>query len=348
VKTLPPTPVLRRAFARKDASFDGVFVVAVKTTGIFCRPVCRARTPRPEHVEFFGTAQEALHAGYRACRRCRPLGHRAPPVVTRLMDTIERDPATRLHERDLAGLGIDASTARRAFRRWCGMTFQQYQRARRMGAAMAGIRRGGRVIQAQVESGYGSGSGFRAAFARVFGAPPSEASARPLAATWIETPLGPMLAIAGDDGLCLLDFVDRRGVENAVLRLRRRLRAAVLPGTNAHLDQLRHELDEYFAGRRRSFDVALVEQSGTPFQRRAWDYLRTIPRGETRTYAEEAAAVGSRRAVRAVGSANGMNYLAIVVPCHRVIASNGELTGYGGGLARKRWLLEHESRASTP
>jgi AraC family transcriptional regulator of adaptative response/methylated-DNA-[protein]-cysteine methyltransferase len=327
--------VMRRAFARRDPAFDGVFFAAVKTTGIFCRPTCTAKMPRPENVEFFASAREAMHAGYRACKRCRPLdaGGRPPAVVERLVAAVERG-------NDPARLGIDPSTARRAFRRWCGMTFAQYRRARRLGAAMSGLRKGGRVIEAQIESGYESASGFREAFAKVFGRPPARADGAALAATWLETPLGGMLAVAGDDGVRMLDFVDRRGLERAIARFR----APVVPGTNAHLEQLRRELAEYFAGTRSRFDVAVAPVRGTPFQRRAWEYLRKIPYGETRTYADEARAIGSPGAVRAVGSANGMNFVAIVVPCHRVIASDGSLAGYGGGLARKRWLLGHESR----
>lgn len=200
------------------------------------------------------------------------------------------------------------------------------------------------MTMAQVEVGYGSGSGFRAAFSRMFGEAPSRASSAVLVAEWLETPLGPMLAVASEDGVCLLDFVDRRGLEGAVARLRRKHGAAIVPGPNRHLAQLRRELQEYFAGVRTRFDVAVVPQAGTEFQRRAWEYLRKIPYGETRTYAGQAKALGSPGAVRAAGSANGRNTLAIVVPCHRVIGSNGELTGYGGGVARKRWLLDRERR----
>ncbi len=343
--------VMRRAFARRDPAFDGVFFAAVKTTGIFCRPTCTARMPRPENVEFFATPREAMHAGYRACKRCRPLdaGGRPPAVVERLVAAVERGD-------DPARLGVDPSTARRAFRRWCGMTFAQYRRARRLGAAMAGLRKGGRVIEAQIESGYESASGFREAFAKVFGTSPVRAGGTTLVAGWLETPLGGMLAVAGADGVRMLDFVDppspcpsergrwegsggqAAGLECAIARLRE----PVVPGANAHLEQLRRELAEYFAGTRTRFDVAVAPVRGTAFQRRAWEYLRKIPYGETRTYADEARAIGSPGAVRAVGSANGMNYVAIVVPCHRVIASDGSLAGYGGGLARKRWLLEHE------
>jgi AraC family transcriptional regulator of adaptative response/methylated-DNA-[protein]-cysteine methyltransferase len=148
-----------------------------------------------------------------------------------------------------------------------------------------------------------------------------------------------MLAIAGDDGIVLLDFLDRKGLQGAL----RRIKTSVVPGNHAHLDQLESELAEYFAGARRSFDVPIAP-IGTAFERRAWEFLQSIPFGQTRSYGDEARALDTPRAVRAVGRANGMNYISIVIPCHRVIGSNGELTGYGGGLARKRWLLDHERR----
>lgn len=340
---------MRRAFARRDASFDGVFFVAVRTTGIFCRPVCRARAPRPENVEFFSSSADALYRGYRACKRCRPLdAGRAPlPLVARLIQAIERDPSQRLAARHLAALGIDASTARRQFKTYCGMSFAEYQRARRMGEALLHVRRGRSVVRAQIEAGYTSGSGFRRAFAQLFGTAPTRAADVPvLAARWIETPLGPMLAVSSDRGVCLCDFIDRRGLERAIERLRRATGAVIVPGEAPHLARLADELREYFAGTRSTFDVPLDVRTGTAFQRRAWAYLRSIPAGRTRSYGTQARALGDPGAARAVGSANGMNYLSILIPCHRVIAESGALVGYGGGLARKRWLLDHERQPS--
>jgi AraC family transcriptional regulator of adaptative response/methylated-DNA-[protein]-cysteine methyltransferase len=341
---LPSKQTMLRAFASKDSRFDGVFFVAVKTTSVFCRPVCRAKPPRPENVEFFATAKDAMHHGYRACKLCRPLdsGNRPPQVVERLMQLIETSPSTRLREGDLLELGIDPSTARRQFRAYCGMTFAQYQRARRMGLAMRGVRGGESVTAAQLDAGYESASGFREAFTMLFGTRPGDGeSAEILISKWIPTPLGSMLAITSDDGLVLFDFADRKGLERAILHLRRRLRAVIVPGESEHLAQLSREIDEYFRGERRSFDVKLAPV-GSDFQRTCWNYLRTIDFGSTRSYADAARSIGNASAVRAVASANGMNYIAILIPCHRVIGSNGDLTGYGGGLARKRWLIDHE------
>ena len=349
MNSVPPLKTMLAAWLRKDTRFDGVFYVAVKTTGIFCRPVCRAKPAKPQNVEFFGTAQEALYHGYRACKLCRPLdsGRRPPDVVGRLMACIERSPSERLRERDLVKLGIDPSTARRQFRSYCGMTFAAYQRARRMGVALSQVRKGTSVTHAQVDSGFDSSSGFRDAFARLFGTSASRSDGVvTLTSTWLPTPLGPMVAVANDMGVVMFEFADRKGLENAILRIRRRCGtrgapASIVPGRHPHLDLLKREVDEYFNGTRPTFSVPLAPV-GSSFEQRAWDYLRSVEYGATRSYQDEASALGNARAVRAVGRANGCNNIAILIPCHRVIASSGELCGYGGGLARKRWLLDHE------
>jgi AraC family transcriptional regulator of adaptative response/methylated-DNA-[protein]-cysteine methyltransferase len=341
---LPAPAAMYRAYERHDPSFEGVFWLGVRTTGIFCRPTCRARTPKRENVEFFAAPGDALHAGYRPCMKCRPLDHgrKPPPLVTRLLREVEREPGRRYRDAELVALGIDPSTARRQFKRYCGMTFQAYHRARRMGIALADIRKGRTVLDSQLDQGFESGSGFREAFARIVGAPPSRA--RELAVLhgkWLETPLGAMLAVADERGLHLLDFVDRRGLERALQVLQRRLKARVLPGPHPVLTQITRELFEYFDGRRLAFDTPVV-LTGSTFQSAVWNALRSIPAGTTRTYGEVAAAIGRPSAVRAVGRANGDNRLSIIVPCHRVIGADGALTGYGGGLWRKEKLLEHE------
>jgi AraC family transcriptional regulator, regulatory protein of adaptative response / methylated-DNA-[protein]-cysteine methyltransferase len=335
-----------RALAARDPTFDGIFFVAVKTTRIFCRSVCHARTPKRENVEFFGTPHDALYAGYRACLRCRPLdqGRQPPQVVERLLAAVEADPSGRLRESDLARMGIDPSSARRAFQRYCGMTFHAYHRARRMGLALSGIREGKSMIDLQLDHGFESGSGFREAFARVFGTAPSRAQAHEVSclyAQWFDTVLGPVLALANDEGLHLLEFVDRRGLERELETLRTRFVHRIVPGTHRYLEQIGGELDAYFSGRSLQFATP-VKIEGTPFQQEVWAALRAIAPGTTRSYGDIAATIGRQTAVRAVGRANGDNKLAIIIPCHRVIGADGTLTGYGGGLWRKAWLLEHE------
>lgn len=353
--------VMWRAFREKDAAYDGTFIVAVKTTGIFCRPTCRAKPPKAENVEFFTRAEEALRHGYRPCKLCRPLDpSRKPPIVEQLMRVVDERSSSGaswniVRERDLRTMGVDPTTARRLFRRHTGTTFAAYQRTRRVGEALQTVRRGAAVIEAQVSAGFESGSGFRDAVTRLFGVAPSDArQVNALASRWIETPLGDMLAVANDEGLLLLDFHDRKGLPRAIERLRQRCgtrgRPAIItpapgsaPGSHPHLDRTEHELREYFAGRLQRFTVTTASR-GTPFEMRVWDVLRTIPYGTTRSYGEQARLLGDPNAVRAVARANGMNYVSIVIPCHRVIGANGSLTGYGGGLARKKWLLEHERR----
>jgi AraC family transcriptional regulator of adaptative response/methylated-DNA-[protein]-cysteine methyltransferase len=201
---------------------------------------------------------------------------------------------------------------------------------------------GAPTLDAGLEAGFESDSGFRDAFARVFGETPGRARGTELLyASWIETPLGPMLAIAGDNGLELLEFVDRRALEAELRELHRAIKKAIVPGTHPILSRAADQLREYFAGTRREFDLPLSTH-GSDFQLAAWRALSEIPYGETRSYADMARRVGSSGAVRAIGRVNGQNRIAIVIPCHRVIRSDGSLCGYGGGRWRKQWLLEHE------
>jgi AraC family transcriptional regulator of adaptative response/methylated-DNA-[protein]-cysteine methyltransferase len=162
--------------------------------------------------------------------------------------------------------------------------------------------------------------------------------------SWLRSPLGPLVAGATAEGICLLEFTDRRMLETEFAALRTLFDAPVVPGTNEHLETLQGELAKYFARSLRAFSVPLVYPS-TAFQRRVWDQLLAIPYGETRSYEQIAVAVGEPRAVRAVGRANGLNRLAILIPCHRVVNKNGELGGYGGGLRRKQYLLDLERSA---
>ncbi len=333
-----------QALIEKNAEYDGVFFVGVTTTGIFCHPTCPARKPKPENCLFFEDAQNALLAGFRPCKRCQPLSHpnRESEIVRKLVGAVEANPEKKWRQGDVRALYIDPSTARRQFQKRFGMTFIEYARARRLGSAMKHIRSGARVIDAQVAAGYDSGSGFRDAFDRIIGDAPSRLGACDvLKATWIDTPLGPMVAIADEHHLYLLEFVDRRGLETEIERLQKSRHAAILPGEAAPLHQIQSELAAYFAGTLAHFSTP-TSQKATPFQERVWSYLTSIPYGQTRAYVDVAKAIDQPSAIRAVARANGANTLAIIVPCHRVIRASGDLAGYGGGINRKRWLLDHE------
>src|SRR5438132_3711538 len=166
LELLPPAETMYRALVNRDPSFEGIFFVGVRTTGIFCRPTCTAKKPARENVDFFATPSEALGVGYRPCLRCHPteLQQRAPKLIERLRTEVERAPGGRLTDKELAAMSIDPSTARRQFKRHYGMTFQAYHRARRIGVALRDVRRGARVDEAKNGSGFESDSGFRDAF----------------------------------------------------------------------------------------------------------------------------------------------------------------------------------------
>jgi len=157
----------------------------------------------------------------------------------------------------------------------------------------------------------------------------------------ITTPLGHMTAGATDDGLCLLEFSDRQMLNTQKSTLEKRLKMSLVSGNHPHLAETEKQLREYFSGQRKTFDLPLI-YPGTPFQQKAWDALLQIPYGTTRSYKQQADAVGDVKSVRAVARANGENRLAIIIPCHRIIGADGGAVGYGGGVERKRWLLKHE------
>jgi AraC family transcriptional regulator of adaptative response/methylated-DNA-[protein]-cysteine methyltransferase len=341
--SLPPVAEMERAYLARDAAFNGLFYLGVRTTGIFCRPTCPARKPRPQNVEYFATAREALAAGYRPCKRCRPMQFDEQPAwCRRLMDDIEREPSVRIQESDLASRGIDPATVRRYFQRHYGMTFHAYARARRLVGALHGIREGLPLDSAVFKSGFSSHSGFRDAFVRVFGSTPRKSRGRECVhLAWLQSPLGPLLAGATDEGVCLLEFSDRRMLETQLAVVAKLVGSPAVPGMNAPLRQLASELGDYFSGRLRTFSVPLV-YPGTSFQKRVWDKLRGIPYGETWSYEELARAVGLPGGQRPVGRANGQNRIAIVIPCHRVVRKDGHLGGYGGGLRRKQYLVDLE------
>ncbi|KTD61393.1 bifunctional transcriptional activator/DNA repair enzyme AdaA [Legionella spiritensis] len=338
-----------QALLDKNSQYEGIFYVGVKTTGVFCRPTCPARKPKYEHCEFFETAQQALLASFRPCKRCRPLSHpnQVSELIRKVVEAVESDPEKRWKSGDLRALSIDPATARRQFKKRFGMTFVEYARARRIGLAVKKIRSGESVIESQVSAGYESGSGFRDAFSRIMGAAPSRPWPKNmLKAAWLDTPLGPMIAVADDTALYLLEFVDRRGLEREVERLRVRTKSAIIPGSTTVITAIARELHDYFDGRLHTFNTPFC-LLGSPFQKTVWEALRRIPFGTTCSYAELAENIGKPSAFRAVANANGANQLAIIIPCHRVINQSGALGGYGGGLVRKRWLIEHEFRAHT-
>jgi len=332
-----------QALISRDSTYEGVFFAGITSTGIFCRPTCTARKPKRENCLFFKTAQASLLAGFRPCKRCRPLLNPTEPsdMIKHLTEMVESDPARRWTDRDVQELGYTPSTVRRQFKKRYGMTFTAYSRARRMGIALKTIREGDKIINAQLDAGYSSGSGFRDAFSSIMGSAPNDKNHKVLKAEWIDTLLGSMIAIFDETHLYLLEFTDRRGLEREIEKMRKSLKIAIVPGRSPVTQMIEDDLTAYFKGDLKEFTTPL-KINGSEFQKSVWDELLTIPYGVTRSYAEQAQRIGNRKAVRAVARANGMNQLAIIIPCHRVIGSDGKLTGYAGGLARKEWLLDLE------
>jgi AraC family transcriptional regulator of adaptative response/methylated-DNA-[protein]-cysteine methyltransferase len=267
-----------------------------------------------------------------------------PEWVGSLFSAIEKQPSARYSDAYLRSIGIEPARARRFFLKNYGMTFQAYCRARRLGKSFEQIRQGTDLDDVALGYGYNSHSGFRDAFVKTFGAAPGKSRGSDYIVTaWVESPFGPLLAAATSEAVCLLEFTDRRRLDHQFSRLRKHFRCSIVPGENDHIVQLKSELAEYFAGERKHFSVKLFFP-GTPFERKVWNTLLTIPYGSTTSYEDIAKAIGSPGASRAVGRANGFNRVSIVIPCHRVINKNGELGGYGGGLWRKKMLLELEKK----
>lgn len=341
---LPNYEAMLRACLDRDRSFEGVFVMAVRSTGIFCRPGCPARTPLPENLEFYPGARDALDAGYRPCKRCRPLERagKRPDWLRGLMEEVEGDATRRWTDAELLERNLDPTRVRRWFKREHGMTFHAYARALRMGLASKSLKKGASPLGAAFEHGFESLSGFNDAFSRLFGTTPGRLrDADTVFVTRILTPLGPMLLGASEKSVYLLEFAEQARAERQLKSLAKNLGAAPALGQNELTSEVEAQLERYFEGDLRDFSLP-VAFAGSPFQAEVWEALCSIPYGETRSYAAIAEQLGRPKARRAVGRANGENRLAILIPCHRVVGSDGMLTGYGGGLWRKRFLLELE------
>jgi len=330
---------------RKDTQYEGIFITAVKTTGIFCRPSCRARKPRAENVVFYNTTQEAIQNGFRPCKICKPMEKmdETPGYIQDIVKELHENPYLRIKDYGLKQRGVDPAKIRRWFKLHHNMTFHAYQRMLRISSAFNDIKNGKTITSSAFDSGYESLSGFNESYRSIFGNSAGHNDEQNIInIVRFTTPVGPMFACATERGVCLLEFTDRKMLETEFKDVCKRLKSVILPGDNTHLDHLQSELGEYFSGDRTKFSVPL-DAPGTDFQKSVWEALIKIPYGETRSYKQQAISIGKPAAIRAVASANGNNRISILIPCHRVIGSDGSLTGYGGGLHRKQWLLDLES-----
>ena len=331
------------AFERRDRRWDGRVIGAVSTTGIYCKPSCPARRPRREHVTFFADGEAARAAGFRACLRCKPdeVG-RDREAVARALTLIERaEEAPRLDE-IAAAVGYAPHHFQRLFTRQMGVSPAAYARGLRAERAASALMENGTVTEAIYDAGYSAPSRFYADAKDRMGMTPSAwrdgGRGETIRYAMLDTPLGQMLVAATSKGICRLTF------DEDVAALQSRFPNATIQPADAAMATLisgvMQAIEEPAAVHDLPIDVA-----GTAFQEAVWKELRKIPLGETRSYADIAAAIGDPKATRAVGTANGSNPVAVLVPCHRVIRSDGTLGGYAGGLDRKRKLLAAEGAA---
>jgi len=348
MNNLPPSKTMYNALVNKDKTYEGIFYVGVKTTGIFCRPTCPARKPDIKNVEFFSSAKNALLSGYQPCKRCHPMQPfgKAPDWINSLLKEVSENDSIRWKDYDLRKRNFDPNKVRRWFKKNHNITFHAYVRSLRLGKALGRLKHGDDLTQTAYEHGYESLSGFRDAIKKITGISAGKSGEKTIVyINRLLTPLGPMLAGTTNDGVCLLEFMDRRMLETQLKILVKRFDCSFVPGSNKIMDELNNELKEYFKGNLKKFNVPLIVP-GTDFQKNVWKHLQKIPLGKTVSYEYLAEQIGKPAAVRAVGKANGDNRIAIVIPCHRVIGKDGNLTGYGGGLWRKKYLLELERESA--
>ena len=328
------------AFERRDRQWDGRVIGAVKTTTIYCKPSCPARRPKRDNVEFFLDAAAARAAGYRACLRCRPdeVGRDREAVAraARLIEQAEEPPLLA----DLAAaVGYAPHHFQRLFTRDMGVSPAAYARALRARRAEAHLQEDKPVTEAIYDAGYAAPSRFYADAKERLGMTPSAwrdgGRGETIRYAIVDSPLGKLLVAATPKGICRLTF------DEDETALHRRF-------PNAQLSRDEASLAPWIAGALAAIErphcapELPIDVRGTAFQEAVWRELRRIPLGETRSYADIAVAVGQPKATRAVGTANGANPVAVLVPCHRVIRSDGSLGGYAGGLDRKRHLLAAE------
>jgi AraC family transcriptional regulator of adaptative response/methylated-DNA-[protein]-cysteine methyltransferase len=338
------------AFMARDASFDGQFYCCVVTTGIYCRPSCPARRPKRENVQFHDTAAEAEAAGYRPCKRCKPdqlpLAQQYAGKVAeacRLIETAEVEPSL---DALAQAVGLSPYHFHRIFKRTLGVTPKTYAKAHRNKRVREELSRTATVTEAIYGAGFNSNGRFYETSSEVLGMNPSEfragAPGAEIKFAIGKSSLGLVLVATSDKGVCAIFFGD--SVDKLARDLKKQFPRATLVGKDQAFDQLVAKIIDFVEDPRLGFDLPL-DIRGTAFQHRVWDALRRIPVGSTASYAEIAKTIGAPRSTRAVARACATNRIAVAIPCHRVIGSDGSLTGYAGGIERKRALLAKEAKS---
>jgi AraC family transcriptional regulator of adaptative response/methylated-DNA-[protein]-cysteine methyltransferase len=347
----PMTPTLDdaeawRAVEQRDPRFDGRFVYAVRSTRIYCRPSCPSRRPARERVTFYSAPDAAEEAGYRACRRCHPreAAPAAAVAVERARRYIEAHPEQLVTLAALADeVGMSPFHLQRTFKRLLGVSPREYHDALRVTRFKSRLRKGDTVSRATYEAGFGSSSRVYERSDRALGMTPAAyrrgGAGMSIMYTIVDSPFGRLLIGATERGVCAVALGDS---DDALLSSLEAdfPRAEIEHGDDSHRDWV-EEIVAQIGGGNLGLDVPLDLQ-GTTFQKQVWSLLRKIPPGRTRSYGEIAAALGNPTATRAVARACATNHIAVVIPCHRVVRSDGTSGGYRWGVDRKRKLLERE------
>jgi len=342
---LPTKKTMANAFLNKKEKYESVFFTGVKSTGIFHNTTCKVRKPGKKNMVFLSSTKVALDYGYRPCKMCNPMSSvgKTPDWIGELLAEIDNDPKLNLRDYDLRKKGIDPNKLRRWFKKHHGITFQAYLKYNRINHRFGNICFDEKLA---VHRAYHTRIPKRtsAEDSEKYGEDKDEKQT--IAINRIETPIGPMIAGANEDGICLLEFADRRMLETQIKILEKRMNALLFPGNSPFIKTLSKQINEYFSGERTRFDIPIVNP-GTQFQKEVWEAIASVPYGKIRTYKEQSLQINNPKAVRAVGRANGDNRIAVLIPCHRIVGNNGALVGYGGGLWRKRFLLELENPNQT-
>ena len=327
---LPDHDTLYQALVERDDRYDGQAYVGVSTTGVFCRLTCPARKPKSENCTFFDSVGACLEAGYRPCKRCHPLAPVAlvDPIIRTFLTALDKRPAYRWSEADVKRMGFDPSTVRRSFRRQFGLTFSGNGHGK--GGCVMGLKPCLQVAWL-----------LRHSWKRILNLPVLFAERSQnfwvvhlaiwirlpcFLQTGIATPLGDMISVSSQTELHLLEFLDRKALKTELNKLDKLTKGRLGPGKTGPGEHIKAELACFFDGRSARFTTPLACH-GTPFMRSVWNELRRIPPGVTRSYADIARRIGRPSAARAVARANGANQIALVIPCHRVIGTDGSLTG---------------------
>lgn len=355
VSSLMNNPEMWNAVLARDASRDGSFVFAVRSTGIYCRPSCPARRPKREQVSFFSIPEAAEDAGFRACKRCHPRRARVKDpqidLVRRVCHLIdEHNEETMTLERLSEITEVSSHHLQKTFKQLMGITPRQYAESRKLERFKSGVKQGSPVTAAMYDAGYGSSRALYEKSASQLGMTPATygrgGRGMRIVYTIADSPLGRLLVAATERGVCSVKLGDSDAelaralfdeYPNASIDSKD---TSISPSLNLWLDVILSSLN----GNARAIDLPMDVQA-TAFQIRVWEELRRIPYGSTRSYQEIAKAIGKPNAVRAVASACARNHLALVIPCHRVIREDKSLGGYRWGLERKRRLLQKEKSA---